>query len=311
MERPCVLAALSNLTLLVLDPLSLLTRTMTTSVIPGFVAVVDALERAGMTWGPTVGVVQRVDETLRGPVLPTTQPHYEQATALFLVLLADRPAGRPRRPLLVPLPVPARRAPRSGRQGPGAPTGDGDGCGACGACATACRVDAIEVGGGRTSRAAAKAPSRRRPPVVSSECTMCLDCLVACPRHGGMTLGVAQPGPWADYDPGRREVVIAAAAGVGAALLFGAGAAHAVKRPGLIRPPGAQDESLFLSRCLRCSECMKACPTSGLQPTLAEAGLEGIWTPVLKSRLGYCDYACNACGRVCPSGAIPPLPLET
>ena len=55
---------------------------------------------------------------------------------------------------------------------------------------------------------------------------------------------------------------------------------------------------------------MKACPTSGLQPTLGEAGLEGIWTPVLKSRLGYCDYACHACGRVCPSGAIPPLSLE-
>ena len=54
---------------------------------------------------------------------------------------------------------------------------------------------------------------------------------------------------------------------------------------------------------------MKVCPTSGLQPALAEAGLEGIWTPILKPRLGYCDYGCNACGQVCPSGAIPPLPL--
>jgi formate hydrogenlyase subunit 6/NADH:ubiquinone oxidoreductase subunit I len=97
---------------------------------------------------------------------------------------------------------------------------------------------------------------------------------------------------------------------VGAALLFGTGVARAVKRPGLIRPPGAQDEARFIARCLRCSECMKACPTSGLQPTLGEAGLEGLWTPVLKSRLGYCDYACAACGQVCPSGAIPPLSLE-
>jgi formate hydrogenlyase subunit 6/NADH:ubiquinone oxidoreductase subunit I len=31
---------------------------------------------------------------------------------------------------------------------------------------------------------------------------------------------------------------------------------------------------------------------------------------VLKSRLGYCDYSCTACGQVCPSGAIPRLPLE-
>ena len=35
---------------------------------------------------------------------------------------------------------------------------------------------------------------------------MCLDCLVACPREGGVSLGVARPGPWAEYDPGRREV---------------------------------------------------------------------------------------------------------
>lgn len=124
-----------------------------------------------------------------------------------------------------------------------------------------------------------------------------------------MTIGVAAPGPWAEYDPGRRSAVLAIGAGVGAALLLGTGVARAVKRPGLIRPPGAQEESRFLSHCLRCSECMKACPTAGLQPTLGEAGLEGLWTPVLRSRLGYCDYACHACGQVCPSGAIPALPL--
>ncbi|MBC7224251.1 MAG: 4Fe-4S dicluster domain-containing protein, partial [Anaerolineae bacterium] len=43
---------------------------------------------------------------------------------------------------------------------------------------------------------------------------------------------------------------------------------------------------------------------------LAEAGLEGLWTPVLVPRLGYCDYSCHACGQVCPVGAIPPLSLE-
>ena len=28
------------------------------------------------------------------------------------------------------------------------------------------------------------------------------------------------------------------------------------------------------------------------------------------SRLGYCDYSCNACSQVCPSEAIPDLTLE-
>jgi polyferredoxin len=298
-----VLAALANLTLLVLDPLSLLTRTVTTSVLPGFVYLVDALERAGMGWGPTFGLVTWVEDNFRGSVLPTIQPRYEQAVGLFLLLLAvillnvfaDRFWCRYLCPLgallglvsKVQLLRPVMR----------------DGCGACGACATACRMDAIEVGG--RGGASGAAPAR----VVSSECTMCLDCLVACPRKDGMTLGFARPGPWAEYDPGRREAVLAVGAGLAAAMLLGAGVARAVRRPGLIRPPGAQDEGRFLSHCLRCGECMKVCPTSGLQPTLAEAGLEGLWTPVLKSRLGYCDYACHACGQVCPSGAIPPLSL--
>ena len=299
-----VLAALANLTLLVLDPLSLLTRTVTTSVIPGFVYVVDALERAGMTWGPTVGLVTWVEDHFRGSVLPTIQPRYEQAVGLFLLLLAvillnafaDRFWCRYLCPLGALLGLVSKvqvlRPVMS------------DGCGACGACATACRVDAIEAGGS-DSGARGTPPAR----VVSSECTMCLDCLVACRRDGDMTLGPARPGPWAQYDPGRRQAVLAVGAGLATAVLLGTGVARAVKRPGLIRPPGAQDEGRFLSRCLRCSECMKACPTSGLQPTLAEAGLEGLWTPVLRSRLGYCDYACNACGQVCPSGAIPPLAL--
>jgi NAD-dependent dihydropyrimidine dehydrogenase PreA subunit len=55
---------------------------------------------------------------------------------------------------------------------------------------------------------------------------------------------------------------------------------------------------------------MRACPTSAIQPSLGEAGLEGIWTPVLIPRLGYCDYSCNACGQACPVQAIPPLALE-
>jgi polyferredoxin len=316
-----VLAALANLTLLVLDPLSLLTRTMTTSVIPGFVYLVDALARAGTTWGPTSELVFRVEDALRGTVLPTIQPRYEQGVALFLVLLAvillnafaDRFWCRYLCPLGALLGLVAKiQVLRPVMR---------DGCAGCGHCATACRLGAIEVagraaGGGAApptacaSASDAAAPTTPPARVVSSECTMCLDCLVACPRESGMTLGVAAPGPWTEYDPGRRAAVLAVGAGVGAALLLGTGVARAVKRPGLIRPPGAQDESRFLSHCLRCSECMKVCPTSGLQPTLGEAGLEGVWTPVLRSRLGCCDYACHACGQVCPSGAIPPLSLR-
>jgi ferredoxin len=71
-----------------------------------------------------------------------------------------------------------------------------------------------------------------------------------------------------------------------------------------IRPPGAVEEKDFLSRCIRCGECMKVCPNNALHPTYVEAGLEGIWTPVLAPRIGYCEPSCVLCGQVCPTGAI-------
>lgn len=49
---------------------------------------------------------------------------------------------------------------------------------------------------------------------------------------------------------------------------------------------------------------MKVCPTNALHPALAEAGPEGVWTPVLVPRIGYCEYYCSLCTQVCPTGAI-------
>ena len=246
-------------------------------------------------------------------MLPVYQPRYAQGVAIFLVFLA-----------VVLLNVFAERfwcrylCPLGALLGLLAKVQVlrplvGDGCNGCNACVRACRVDAIEAAGAR----AAKLREQRRGEaararVISSECTMCLDCLVACPEREAMSFGpTLRPGPWAAYDPGRRQFLAAAAIGVGTVALLGTSVARAIKAPGLIRPPGAQDEGAFLSRCLRCSECMKVCPTSGLQPSLGQAGLEALWTPVLASRLGYCDYSCTACGHVCPSGAIPKLDLET
>ena len=299
-----VMAALGSLTLLVLDPIALLTRTFTTSLIPGFDYVVGAVEAALVDWGPGSGAVTWVEDHFRGTVLPAYQPHYAQGVAIFLVFLA-----------VVLLNVFAERfwcrylCPLGALLGLVAKVQVlrplvGDGCNDCNACVRSCRVGAIDpaAAGGEAS------PAR----VVTSECTMCLDCLVACPEREAMSFGPAlKPGPWAAYDPGRRQFLAAAAIGVGTVALLGTSVARAIKSPGLIRPPGAQDEGAFLSRCLRCSECMKVCPTSGLQPSLGQAGLEALWTPVLTSRVGYCDYSCTACGHVCPSGAIPKLQLET
>ena len=72
----------------------------------------------------------------------------------------------------------------------------------------------------------------------------------------------------------------------------------------VIRPPGSVEEREFLERCIRCAECMKVCPNNALHPAFFEAGLEGLWTPILIPRIGYCEYSCVLCGQVCPTGAI-------
>jgi formate hydrogenlyase subunit 6/NADH:ubiquinone oxidoreductase subunit I len=55
---------------------------------------------------------------------------------------------------------------------------------------------------------------------------------------------------------------------------------------------------------------MKVCPTNALQPASDQAGLEGIWTPVLVPRIGYCEYYCSLCTQVCPTGAIKELKIK-
>jgi formate hydrogenlyase subunit 6/NADH:ubiquinone oxidoreductase subunit I len=49
---------------------------------------------------------------------------------------------------------------------------------------------------------------------------------------------------------------------------------------------------------------MKVCPNNALQPALSEAGLEGLWTPMVVPRIGYCEASCVLCSQVCPTGAI-------
>jgi MauM/NapG family ferredoxin protein len=110
----------------------------------------------------------------------------------------------------------------------------------------------------------------------------------------------------------RRSVLTFGIAGVGGGLLFRAQPAVAKRNlnPAFVRPPGALAEDEFLSKCIRCGECMKVCPTNAIQPAMLESGLEGMWSPLLKLRVGYCEYKCTMCTQVCPTGAISKLPLE-
>jgi len=121
-----------------------------------------------------------------------------------------------------------------------------------------------------------------------------------------------RPPPESGLDLTRRSLITSGLAGVGGGLLFGIHPLAGGKsfNPDLVRPPGAVPEEEFLGRCIRCGECMKVCPTNAVQPTLLEAGLSGMWSPVLKMRMGYCEYECTLCTQVCPTKAISELAVE-
>lgn len=146
------------------------------------------------------------------------------------------------------------------------------------------------------------------------ECFGCMACSESCPR-GSMTFDLFLPGDGpkvAAIDLNKRGLLVAAVGGIAALGATRLTPESRGKRynPALIRPPGSRAERDFLHRCTSCGLCMKVCTTGGLQPALTEAGLEGLWTPMLVPRIGYCDYMCNLCGQVCPTEAIVPLTLE-
>ncbi len=150
--------------------------------------------------------------------------------------------------------------------------------------------------------------------IRTAECVLCFNCLDVCPAKRIVFAG--QPSAAGEIplpDTTRRGLLAATAAGLLAAPAWAlSGFSGPNNNPQLIRPPGSLDEDRFLARCDRCGQCMRVCPANVIHPTLTEAGIQGLWTPMLNYRLGSsgCQPNCVACGQVCPTSAIRPLSLE-
>ncbi len=147
--------------------------------------------------------------------------------------------------------------------------------------------------------------------IQSNECVLCLNCLNQC-GHGVMSyqLQSCAAGEVASPDLTRRQVVTAITAGfITVPMLRLTGKAGANWNPAVVRPPGALAETDFLSRCIKCGQCMRICPTNVIHPASFESGIEGLWTPVLDFRTGTsgCQHNCVACSQICPTAAIRPL----
>ena len=146
------------------------------------------------------------------------------------------------------------------------------------------------------------------------ECVLCMNCRQEC-RHGLIEYGPRRSvaGEIDAPEFSRRQFVVSTLSGLAAVPLLRLNGQLASNwNPQLVRPPGALIESEFLDRCIKCGQCMRICPTNVIHPAAWEAGMEGLWTPVLNFRIGTsgCQYKCIACGNICPTAAIRPITLD-
>ena len=277
-----------------LDPFSFLTRSFSLSIFPAFNYIANASLKTAEN--SNLDFLQKVagglHAVLNATVLSFKQPHFRQGAAigvLFILILAlnfrvSRFFCRALCPLGALLGVLSRWSILGLEKHTTA-------CDNCNRCLLRCQGGDDPVGG---------APWRK------AECHLCLNCIGECP-HDGLAFKFFPNSQSVTVGPNlvRRKALVGLATGAAIIPLLRSTTAFAAEQnERLLRPPGSLEESDFLARCIRCGECMKVCPNNALHPALSEAGVEGLWTPVLVPRIGYCEPSCVLCSEVCPTGAI-------
>src|SRR5512147_3010762 len=181
-------ALFGNSSLLIFEPLALLTRAMTEVVIPGLNYAINASEELLYSLGFLRPLVDGLESVLRGIVLPVKQPAFNSPLSVALLffgiialnLLADRFWCR----YLCPLGALLGWLAKISIFRPSI----GSACNGCTRCAIACKPGAIQTAPkGDAARSAADIT------LVPSECTVCLDCLASCAKEGMSIQPVIKP----------------------------------------------------------------------------------------------------------------------
>jgi MauM/NapG family ferredoxin protein len=278
-----------------LDPLSFLTRSFALSVLPSVALALSNLN--GVLYGlGAIGLARTISQALENWTIPTTFLQGFSVGLLFLGAIA----------------LNARKERFWCRYL--CPTGalfgllsrwnllklriDAEKCINCGLCTQHCETQANPYPNDKWK---------------SGECVCCQNCASICPTAAiGFKLS-ARPEKLtnvSNVDLTRRKLLLTTLLGLVAVPFFRLSPSRKRASLKLIRPPGSLPEPKFLAKCVKCGQCMRACPTGGLQPVLTEAGPEGIYTPMLVPKVGYCEYYCSLCTQVCPTGAIKKLTIE-
>jgi len=283
-----------------LDPLSLLTRSLTLSLFPIVTLIFTQLFDLAFKIGISQDFLANLQVFLSSTLLPTTLTFFRFSGWVLLIfsaiIFSEFISRRFWCRNLCPLGAfyaffskyqILRRKVK-------------DDCNLCGDCQRICKMDAIPDDFKLTK---------------DSECILCFDCVKDCPPKV-TTINFrsrSKPLRFRHLDLSKRGFLYSLASGLICVGLLKTTFKDRNLKSRLIRPPGSRKEPEFLDRCIRCHQCVKVCSTSGrfLQPSFLEGGFEALWTPIGVARYGYCEYNCIMCTQVCPTGAIHKLDLET
>lgn len=169
-------------------------------------------------------------------------------------------------------------------------------CISCMRCMNVCPAGCIDIKNGKN--------------IDNERCVRCMNCMAFCPAGAiGFTAGKKEntvpPGT-----PGRRNfikggILAAAALGFGRMLKIAGRTGEAETGASLVCPPGAGSPERFLSKCTNCNLCITGCLGHVLRP--ATPGKRAVH---LDFHQGVCEFSCNKCTEMCPTGALRPMGLR-
>ncbi len=191
---------------------------------------------------------------------------------------------------------------------------DKDSCTKCGRCAGICKGECIDI---------------KTQSIDYSRCVVCFDCLEVCNDNAidfKLNKSKNKISRYENDNKLNRRSAISTLIALSASTSILANKAYEnvignkidskgeytlslKKNP--VSPPGSKDIERFNRLCTACGLCISVCPTNVLQPAIKEYGIFGLMQPHMDYvKAGFCNYDCNRCGNVCPTGAILPLSIE-
>ena len=284
-----------------IDPIVIITRSLTLSIYPLFVKLMNGLVDTLFFLRMPSSLISGIDNFLKPTILPVSQIFFRLSSVTFLIfisillleIICQRFWCRKICPLGGLLALSSHFRLLKRRVSP-----------ACNDCSLCPRVRKMGAIGEDVRESDVK------------ECIECMNCVDICPRkavaYSIPSIGGANPVHNIYPILSRRQFAFSVFSSVLMVGVLNTTFTDRNKGVRIIRPPGALPEDEFLDRCIRCNACVKMCASNGkgLMPGIFESGIVGLWSPIFHMRYGYCEYSCNLCGKVCPTQAIHDLPLE-